>query len=332
MFRSISVIAVLLISFSGINISFAADKDEYATLAPLAKHSLLIAASTTPDLLVVAGERGHILYSNDGKDWQQANVPTRAMLTGITMLDSSTGWAVGHDAVILKTVDGAKNWTKVYSDIELEAPLLDLLFLDNDNGIAIGAYGLYLVTHDGGASWQQIGFNTILKSDDASTGEEEDFFDFHLNDIEISENGNLYIAAEAGNIFRSTDKGASWSALSSPYQGSFFGILPTDQNTLLVFGLRGHLYRSTDDGTSWSAIDSGTTEMLTSGVMVDNHIILSATGGVYLVSQDKGETFQVRSLDKRQGISSIKVIDENTLLLVGEFGVKTLPKNKIVGH
>ena len=309
----------------------ALGNDEHASIVPMAKQSLFLSISSYRDLIVAVGERGHIFYSNDGANWRQARVPTRSTLTGVSMLDDSTGWAVGHDAIILKTDDGAKTWTKVHSDIELDAPLLDVLFLDANHGIAIGAYGLYLLTKNGGASWLRSEFDDLLKTEASSNGEMggEDFFDIHLNDIAISGNGTLYIAAEAGNIFQSMDRGATWSAISSPYHGSFFGILPTWDDTLFVFGLRGHLYRSTDAGGSWQKIRTTTNEMLSSGIRVENDIIISATGGVYLISRDHGRTFQTYTLEERLGIASIAAANGG-LIFIGEFGIKNLNRPEIL--
>ena len=313
----------LLFLFLGAGIVLA--NDEYATIAPLAKQSLLLSAASSKSLVVVVGERGHILYSADGVNWHQARVASRATLTSVFMLDDSIGWAAGHDAIILKTEDGAKNWTKVHSNIELDAPLLDLWFFDANHGIAIGAYGLYLLTQDGGSSWRQLAFADLLGTDGATEG----FFDFHLHDIAGSDEGVLYIAAEAGNIFQSFDQGATWSAISSPYDGSFFGVLPARADTLLVFGLRGHLYRSTDAGVNWNKIDINTTERLTAGLGLADGIVISATGGRYLLSRDNGATFQSRSLEQRQGIAAISTVADDGLVLVGEFGVKRLTRRDV---
>ncbi|NIN72690.1 MAG: sialidase, partial [Gemmatimonadetes bacterium] len=49
-----------------------------------------------------------------------------------------------------------------------------------------------------------------------------------------------------------------WTTLPSPYEGSFFGTLPLEGDSLLLFGLRGHLFRSDDAGESWEEIPTGT--------------------------------------------------------------------------
>ena len=89
--------------------------------------------------------------------------------------------------------------------------------------------------------------------------------DYHLNRIVAAGGARLYIAAEAGHLYRSDDGGAHWQQLASPYEGSFFDVLPLGGDALLAFGLRGNLYRSEDAGASWRRLDSGTLAMLDGG-------------------------------------------------------------------
>ena len=73
-----------------------------------------------------------------------------------------------------------------------------------------------------------------------------------------------------------------------------------------------------------------TTERFTSGIRLADAMIISATGGEYLLSLDNGETFQARSLEQRQGIAAISTTADGGLVLVGEFGVKHLTRRAII--
>ena len=118
-----------------------------ARAAPLASQSLLLdITKINPSTLVAVGERGHILLSSDGQQWQQASVPVQSTLTAVYFVDETHGWAVGHDATILATIDGGLSWQIQQYLPKVEKPLLDVLFSDKDNGIAIGAYGLFYRT------------------------------------------------------------------------------------------------------------------------------------------------------------------------------------------
>jgi photosystem II stability/assembly factor-like uncharacterized protein len=283
---------------------------QWSEIARLAPKALLLDAAATEERLVAVGERGIILVSRDhGASWQQARVPTRALLTGVWMHDSLRGWAVGHDETILRTVDGGGSWELVHSDPQAERPLLDVRFSDANDGCAVGAYGAFLVTHDGGSTWS-----------DRPIGPD----DFHLNQIAADARGTLYIAAEAGHIYRSSDGGVTWTGLPTPYDGSFFGVLPLSDGAVLVFGLRGRLFRSEDGGAHWSEIGTGTEATLMSGIeQPGGRVTIAGLAGALLVSDDGAHHFRYEPLaDRKAGVALIA--DSTGLLLFGEGGSRRL--------
>jgi len=282
----------------------------WAEPARLAPRALMLDAAATETRVVAVGERGIILVSRDhGTTWEQGRVPTQALLTGVCMHDDLTGWAVGHDETILRTVDGGATWQLVHADPQAERPLLDVWFGDADHGIAVGAYGAFLVTADGGRTWK-----------DRPIGPD----DYHLNQIAAAADGTLYIAAEAGHAYRSDDHGTTWKSLPSPYDGSFFGILPLADGAVLVFGLRGRLYRSEDRGGHWIEIGTGTEATLMSGVeQPGGRVTLDGLAGALLVSDDGGHRFRYEPLaDRKAGVAL--VADGGGLLLFGEGGSRRL--------
>jgi photosystem II stability/assembly factor-like uncharacterized protein len=314
-----------------------------AEIAPLAIDSLLLDGIVVDGRYVVVGERGHILVSTDaGHDWEQASVPTRATLTGVWFSDPELGWAVGHDETILKTTDGGRTWRVVHAAPENLWPLLDVWFRDADHGIAVGAYSKYLVSDDGGETWNATPFapgkaapaaddgssrpdespaaNEADESDEAWYADDELGYDVHLNEI-VPAGTHLYLPAEAGQIFRSDDDGATWLELPSPYEGSFYAALPLENDALLIFGLRGHLYRSEDSGADWVEIETGTDAMLTDGtVTADGTVVIVGLAGTILLSHDGGKTFMLDQQPDRKGYARV-IASADRLLLLGEGGV-----------
>ncbi|HET9206480.1 MAG TPA: glycosyl hydrolase, partial [Burkholderiaceae bacterium] len=293
-----------------------------AEIAPLAATSLLLDLAFAGDRLVAVGERGHVLLSDDhGATWRQAKaVPTRAMLTAVFFVDAQYGWAVGHDETILNTVDGGETWTRSHFAPEAQQPLLDLWFANRVSGIAVGAYGAYFTTNDGGRHWSSAKFSPPP----ASTADQEPPPDYHLNRI-VGVGNRLYVAAEGGKLYRSDDRGATWRMLPSPYEGSFFGLVPIRGEGLLAFGLRGHLFRSADAGETWHELESHTTAMLTDGVAVnDLRVVIGGLSGVLLVSADAGETFKLTQQDDRKGMAALLPGPAGTVVVAGEGGVRTI--------
>ncbi len=278
--------------------------------ARLAAQSLLIDVAVRDGRWLAVGERGHVIVSTDAAaTWTQADVPARALLTGVFMHDASLGWAVGHDETILRTRDGGTTWERVHYAPDNEKPLLDVWFADDRRGLAVGAYGTILATEDGGTTWTSRQVN----GDD----------DFHLNQIVAAPDGSLYIAAEAGHLYRSTDSGATWTPLTSPYQGSFFGVLPLADGPLLAYGLRGNLFRSSDQGTTWERIDTGSEETLTCAVPLgQGRFVVGGMAGTLLWSDGAGVRKQ--ELRDRKAITALAVADDRAVVTLGEGGVHRL--------
>jgi photosystem II stability/assembly factor-like uncharacterized protein len=306
--------------------------------ARLAAHGLLIAIASAGERLVAVGDRGMIVRSDDrGASWTQAEyVPTQALLTGVCFLDAQHGVAVGHDEVILATTDGGLHWQRTHDAPEAQRPLLDVWCGRGGQVIAVGAYSAYLTSSDGGTSWREVKFKPIVPAAprgararapappaDAEAVEEGAGGGYHLNRIVGGPGGRLYIAAEAGHLYASGDDGASWRTLASPYEGSFFGVLPLTGDALLAFGLRGHLYRSADAGASWKAIETGTVAMLTGAAAFGSDAIaVVGLSGVVLVSRDGGRSFALQQQGDRSGLSAVSPAGDATLAVVGEGGAR----------
>ena len=297
--------ALLIASLLCVSPALAGEQSE---LARLARNSLLLDVTRADSRLVAVGERGHVLVSDDeGQSWNQKQAPTRSQLTAVYFADEKHGWAVGHDAVILFTSDGGETWSLQYRDKQYDDPLLDVWFRDRDHGYAIGAYGLFMSTDNGGISWDKRHI-----SDD----------DFHLNAITSISNNELFIAAEQGHLYHSTDGGYSWSELQSPYTGSFFGITSISEDSLLLFGLRGNLFRSDDKGRNWKKIETATEASLMDALVQssgDIHIV--GLGGNILTSRDKGYNFVLKTREDRKTLTAVTETMNGQLVTSGSAGI-----------
>lgn len=344
----------------------------YAVVDPLednapqstrAQQGLLLDVARLDKRLITVGERGHILYSEDqGRSWQQADVPVRVTLTAVDFSTPSQGWAVGHDGVILATLDGGASWHKqldgyqanqliedelkrllalsdeqrleqgieyqtdqlyyLLEDAELfstegaSRPFLDVQFLDQQTGIAVGAYGMIFRTEDGGENW--LPWVANLRNPE----------NFHINTLVQGRNA-LYMAGEAGSIYRSDDQGLSWISLASPYDGPFFGMTVSErqsgQESLVVYGLRGNAYISSDKGTIWSRlkVDSDAAILGTTKLAGTEFALLTSSGELYRYSSS-GQ-LQGRAMTADQAaLSTGLAISAEQLLLVGVNGMTQL--------
>ncbi len=272
---------------------------------------LLLDAVEAGQRVIAAGERGQIIYSDDrGATWKKARVPVQATLTALFFVDETHGWAVGHDSVILRTVDGGGTWEQTHADPKQEAPLLDVWFSDKARGFAVGAYGQFYASLGGGRTWTK----KRAISDD-----------MHINGISGSRGGAVYLAGEAGMLYRSDDNGASWQRLSSPYHGSFFGVLKLKTGGVLLYGLRGHLYRSDSGQGAWRSLTTAGEASLFGAVEGEKGtIVLVGQDGTVLLSSDSGKTFRLKKQAGSKALSAVVRLSDRELLLFGEAGVSRM--------
>lgn len=313
-----------------------------AVRSALAARSPLFAVARAGSRLVVVGQRGHILTSDDGgASWQQAEVPVSTDLVAVHFASDSKGWAVGHDGVILHSADGGRHWQRQLdgrqaadlivntysgraSSAEIDAalaearrmqkegpdlPFLDVWFTDERNGYAVGAFNLIFVTRDGGASWHPA-------SDLADNPKS-----YHLYGIR-TQGDEVFIVGELGLVLRLDRATQRFSALPTPYTGTFFGLLTTP-DLLLAYGLRGNAWRSRDGGKNWQQVHTGVMSGLTGATALpDGRIVLVSQGGQVLVSGDRAASFQLLGGVKPLPIFGVSRAGAGALALVGARGVR----------
>ncbi len=250
-----------------------------AIISSRASHSVLLAATRAGQRIVVVGERGIVLLSDDGaKTWRQARVPVSVTLTAVQFPGEKVGYAVGHFGVVLRTDDGGESWTLLFdgtraakladesakalastkqADAALQQlaaatarlvadgpdkPFLDLLFESETAGTVVGAYNLIFRTEDGGKTW-----TSWMDRIENPKGNHL----YALREVK----GALYLAGEQGLFLRSDDRGQSWKRLTTPYNGSFFTAAAYPDGTLVVAGLRGNAFATADQGKTWRKIE-----------------------------------------------------------------------------
>jgi photosystem II stability/assembly factor-like uncharacterized protein len=317
---------------------------------PRASKSLLLDLVRTASGFVAVGERGHVLRSDDGRNWTQLVVPTRSVLTAIATADGQL-WVGGHDGVILHSTDGGQSWkaqrrdpfrlaegeSAADHDPRQGAPILDIWFRDASHGFAVGAHSLMLVTSDGGATWTP---QEALPAGDTRAApaapmqgdlfsaedlELEDEADPHFNAITPAGEHSLVIVGERGTLLRSDDDGASWKRLPFPYKGSMFGVLFGGDGRLLAYGLRGNVYESHDNGNSWSKVDTQASVSLMGGALLEGGgAILAGANGTVLRRAAADAPFSLATFRNAAGetpaLAGIAADGKGDFVLVGDKG------------
>ncbi|MBM7071917.1 hypothetical protein JQC92_07685 [Shewanella sp. 202IG2-18] len=288
---------------------------------------------TDIDRNVAVGERGHIFIYENG--WKQVQSPVSVNLTNSTMLNAQIGWAVGHDATIIKTTDGGMTWLTQSESQSIEKPFLDVTFFDKKHGIAVGAYGLFYRTKDGGKNWREEFHLELLHPDDQAYLEELKDVDPegyeiekgsllpHFNKILLLNDGRLLLVGELGMIAVSDDFGHSFQQIDFPYEGSMFSVIETSDH-IYVAGLRGNLFKTDKTFSTWKKVTLPNDSTIHSILKKDNGLLLVGNSGViYSVAFDD----DVKLLKQIKGVNLLSVSElDGNIWLAGTNGLTVLEK------
>jgi photosystem II stability/assembly factor-like uncharacterized protein len=272
---------------------------------------ILMDITRAGDRLVAVGERGVALLSDDaGKTWKPSETPVTRTLTGVAFNDAKVGVAVGHGGSLVRTEDGGETWIHVPLEEAGPDSLLGVVSLGGDQFAAYGAFGLYFHSSDAGKSWER---RTILAED----------FDRHISQV-LRVGEALFMVAESGTLARSEDGGATWTAVESPYVGSYFGATALKDGAILAFGMRGNVFRSADLGATWQKLELNTTASLNAGRQLeDGRVLLVGNVGLLALSRDGGQTLELHWSPAGRGFAALTEV-AGTVVLAGEFGITLL--------
>ncbi|MCB1843284.1 MAG: hypothetical protein KDI09_10010, partial [Halioglobus sp.] len=232
-----------------------------APLMPLAAESLLLDIATAGDRLVAAGERGHVLYSDDaGHQWRQAMVPTTQMLTAVHFVNASLGWSVGHDGLILTSDDGGATWriqrdglaVQHQQNIEQrEAALRRLRSLQAQLDAA--------APDTPPTTLESAIEDARMDLEDAELALDEPVFTAPLLDVWFDDENRGWAVGAFGTLVATSDGGQHWSdhsdRLDNPDEFHLNAIIGDGRGRVFIAGEGGVMFRSDDAGATWESIE-----------------------------------------------------------------------------
>jgi photosystem II stability/assembly factor-like uncharacterized protein len=286
----------------------------------------------TPDMGWAVGHDGLILHSADGGQTWQKQLDGHQLNEQIIAVAEITVEKVRGELELLQSDETADEYAIEDAEFMLEEaefmlegatddveagpvrPLLDVWFRNEREGFVVGSYGMLLHTANGGQDWKLV--SNRMNNPEA----------FHLNQIVPAPDGYLYIAGEAGYVYRSMDGGDSWDSLEPGYDGSFYGVAVVPDGAsdyeLLAYGMRGNLFRSIDKGDSWEKLDSGTKVTLMNGMILrDGTVFLAGQAGTILTRAPGQQSFSRAKNPDRRPILGLEQLASGNVLLVGLGGI-----------
>lgn len=130
----------------------------------------------------------------------------------------------------------AQEWTPVLTTQEW-SPIAGMHFTESGSGVAIRYNSNILVTSNGGSAWQTANINGTYIS--------------HLVFAPNSDTGYCYFSYMNSVLYRTTNKGATWSAVGTGITSRVYKFVFTDGQVGYAATYDG-LYKTTDAGAHWN--------------------------------------------------------------------------------
>jgi photosystem II stability/assembly factor-like uncharacterized protein len=297
---------------------------DQATPSALAKDFMLLNfAKAGPQRLVVVGEYGHILLSDDnGKTWRQAkSVPTKSTLTSVVFVDDKRGWAAGHDTIVLHTEDGGETWIRQNGGGDNDDALLTIVFMTPEHGLAMGAFNYTIETLDGGKTWAKRKLVTEAASAAAPAAPATAAPPPAANAAPTADDLQAQADAEAEAKAKAAGVDSAYAVAEGDDAHINHGFVGPN-GMVIVAAEAGKIYRSTDGGKTFSMVQTDYAGSFWGGTfLTDGSIVVAGMRGNIWRSTDQGLTWSKADTGKAdQSIASIMQLPDGQVIAVGLSG------------
>ncbi|GAB3564816.1 oxidoreductase [Spirosoma luteolum] len=282
------------------------------------------------DVIWIGGTKGTYVRSADGgKSWQTGTVPDAGTcdfrdvqaIDAQTAILMSAGPAEQDQARIYKTTNGGQTWTMQYQTKQPGVFFDGLDFWDRDHGIVfsdpVDGRWVMLTTSDGGTSWQPVPAQALPPM---LPGEAA--FAASGTSLVVQGKRSVWIASgggPSGRVFRSTDRGQTWTVATTPLPGGeatgLFGLRFFNEKTGVAVGgnykqeqqAGPNAIITRDGGQTWSLLTATEPAGLKEAVALlpgDRLLVIGPSGSG--ISADQGQTWQKIDADGHHALACVK--------------------------
>ncbi|MEE4659396.1 MAG: YCF48-related protein [Halieaceae bacterium] len=284
----------------------------------------LLDITAAGERLLALGERGVIVYSDDGgQHWEQARVPVSETLTALSFPTEDHGWAVGHGGVILHSGDGGLTWQQQFDGNDANRQRLEYvtdryMMLEQALEAAEAEPDEELLYALEEAQFAVEDAELALE-----TGPADPFLDVWFADAQHG-----WAVGAYGMIYRTGNGGLQWRIAADSIENlegyHYYAMDAADGGTLYLSGEAGLLYRSDNGGERWQRLGLDYDGSLFGVIALDaERVVTFGLRGNIFFSADRGETWEDVTAEDGRGLSYYggRRIRNGHLVLVGAGGV-----------
>jgi photosystem II stability/assembly factor-like uncharacterized protein len=237
------------------------------------------------NLLASTSNNGVFFSPNNGATWTSRNNGMTSPVIETLFVSDNGIYASTADGVFFSSNEGV-TWTPANNGIQdtyvvyAYAQMGDTIY-----GATYGA-GLYMTTNNGGV-WAQLG---------ASTGFPQ-AFPYGVYVYALIADGNSMYAGTSNGVYKSSDRGATWSQANTGFPGGMWAQCFTVKPGYIFAGTYSEgVFVSTNNGASWSTANNGLPDRPGSlphnyprcydMITINSNVLLGSSDGLYLSSNN----------------------------------------------
>jgi photosystem II stability/assembly factor-like uncharacterized protein len=293
-----------------------------ALKSDLAEQGLLLDVARGDDRLLVAGEQGYILFSDDdGQNWTQADVPVSLTITSVAFAGPGKAWATAHDGFLLHSADNGATWQVKLTGSDVA----QLSVIAIEERVKAQRAAVAAATPETREDLEWALDDSVFALEEATAAVDEGMTSPLLK-VWFASARDGYALGAYGVFLRTRDGGETWvidgNRLDNPDKYHLYDIARSSRGVLLVAGEAGTLLRSLDDGNTWQRIESIYPGSFFGAVAAKDGSLLTfgLRGNVFRSDDDGANWLPVDTGDQRTLLGGVTRPD-GTIVLVGSAGV-----------
>ena len=300
--------------------------DEFSLLpalpSELASERLLLDAAFDGERVLVGGEQGNILYSeDDGATWTQADVPVSLAVTSVAFSGGGRAWATAHDGYLLASRDYGASWDVALTGADVAA--LSVSAIESQVEALRAALEEASPETRVDAEWALD--DAVFALEEARIAIDEGMTSPLLKAWFIDERVG-YVLGAYGVFLRTDDGGDTWVShadrVVNPDNYHLYSIARSATGTLVLAGEAGTLLRSLDNGATWERVASPYTGSFFGAVgPIDGSLLVFGLRGNVFRSTDEGANWQLVDTGDRRTLMGGAASEDGTVILAGAAGV-----------